>query len=222
MSCANLAASVGDAFINSGEIAQRRAENGARNAGGPAALANVITFTPGAAPAVVWTSGDVTVSAIQSNHIPGHASYLVSTPAGSVVIGGDASNDNGDPATRPFSTSEQVELLAQGADILVHSTIHPIFGPGGGSTFPPPIFNRQSTATDLGALADRAGITRFMLTHLIPATGAAAQGPFAVPGGGLRNRDWIRAVRDSGYRGKVTVGKDLITIRLPANKRVRR
>ena len=37
--------------------------------------------------------GDVKVSAIRSTHIPGHASYRVDTPAGSVVIGGDATND---------------------------------------------------------------------------------------------------------------------------------
>jgi ribonuclease Z len=83
----------------------------------------------------------------------GHASYRVTTPAGSVVIGGDAGNDIPKPP-RDSSTSAQVEALAEGADIVVHSTIHPIMGPEGGTKFPPPIYWRQSEASDLGAMAN--------------------------------------------------------------------
>jgi ribonuclease Z len=57
-------------------------------AGGPADLANVITFDPKEAPQVVWSAGHAKVSAIGSTHTAGHASYRVDTPAGSVVIGG--------------------------------------------------------------------------------------------------------------------------------------
>ena len=56
-------------------------------------LANVISFEPKNEPAVIWSSGDVKVSAVRSTHIAGHASYRIDTPAGSVVIGGDAGND---------------------------------------------------------------------------------------------------------------------------------
>ena len=66
----------------------------------------------------------MSVSAIRSTHIPGHASYRVDTPAGSVVIGGDAGNDVQDPQfppVRPYSTSDQVEALANGADVIVNS-----------------------------------------------------------------------------------------------------
>ena len=70
-----------------------RSEGASRGAGGPADLTNVITFEPKNEPQVVWSSGDVKVSAIRSTHIAGHASYRVDTPAGSVVIGGDAGND---------------------------------------------------------------------------------------------------------------------------------
>src|SRR5690606_10634426 len=96
------------------------------------------------------------VSAIRSTHIPGHASYRVDTPVGSVVIGGDAGNDKFAPP-RDSSTSAQVETLAKGADVIVHSTIHPLMGPDRDSGMPPPIYFRQSTSTDLGALAHRAG-----------------------------------------------------------------
>ena len=103
---------------------------------------------------MVWSSGDVKVSAIRSTHIPGHASYRVDTPAGSVVIRGDAGNDVLAPP-RSSSTSEQVEKLAKGADIVVHSAIHPIMGPDMGSGMFPYAYFRQSTATDLGAMAER-------------------------------------------------------------------
>jgi len=56
----------------------------------------------------------------------------VDTPAGSVVIVGDAGNDVPAPP-RSSSTSEQIEALAKGADVIVHSAIHPIMGPDKGS-----------------------------------------------------------------------------------------
>lgn len=215
LSCAKYAAAIGDAMIASGEMAQRLAENPKRLPGGPADLLNVMTFVPADAAAVVWTSGDVTVSAIRSAHIPGHASYRIDTPAGSVVIGGDAGNDVRKPP-RNSSTSAQVEGLAQGADILVHSVIHPVMGPDGSSGFPPPIYFRQSTATDLGSLSKRAGVGHLMLTHLIPPLGAPRQGPFPIEGGGLTTTDYVDAVREGGFQGDVTVGMDLATYRIIA------
>jgi len=85
LSCKKLAAHIGDTLIQSGEIAQRVGEDKTRLPGGPAELANVITFEPKDQPQAVWTSGDVKVSAIRSTHMPGHTSYRVDTPAGSVV-----------------------------------------------------------------------------------------------------------------------------------------
>jgi ribonuclease Z len=92
VSCRSFIAHIGDAYLRSGEIAQRRSEDKTRLPGGPADSVNVITFEPKDEPQVVWSSGDVKVSAARSAHIPGHASYRVDTPAGSVVIGGDAGN----------------------------------------------------------------------------------------------------------------------------------
>ena len=148
--------------------------------GGPAELVNLLTFEPKDEPQQVWSSGDVKVSAIRSTHVPGHASYRVDTPAGSVVIGGDAGNDKPAPP-RPTSTSDQVEKLAQGVDIIVHSTMHPVMGPDKDSGMPPPIFYRQSSATDLGSMAQRAGAKYLVLTHLGPPVGAST-GPLEDPG----------------------------------------
>ncbi|MGB6350723.1 MAG: MBL fold metallo-hydrolase, partial [Pseudolabrys sp.] len=182
ISCQKFTAHVADSFIQSGEVTQRHSEIKERTAGGPADLINTITFGAKDDPQIVWTAGDVKVSAIRSTHIAGHVSYRVDTPAGSVVIGGDAGNDVPLPP-RSSSASEQVERFAKGADVIVHSTIHPIMGPDKGSGFFPHAYFRQSNAFDLGAMAKRTGAKYLMLTHMIPPLGAEKQGPFKIPGG---------------------------------------
>lgn len=214
ISCEKFAAHIADAYLHSGEISQRRSEEKARPESGPAALINLISFQPGDEAQVVWSSGEVRVSAIRSTHIPGHASYRVDTPAGSVVIGGDAGNDVFAPP-RDASTSAQVEKLAKGADVIVHSAIHPVMAPGKGSNFPPPIYYRQSTSSDLGAMARRAGARHLMLTHLIPPLGTERHGPYKLPNGALSEADYRNSVQEGGFTGNIVVGTDLASIRLP-------
>jgi len=214
-SCRRYATHIGDAFLQSGEIAERRSEDNARLVGGPADLINMITFDPKDEPQVVWSSGDVKVRAIRSTHTAGHASYRVDTPAGSVVIGGDAGNDVLAPP-RASSTSDQVEKLAKGADIIVHSAFHPVLGPDRGSGFPPLSFYRQSLASDLGAMAQRVGAKHLMLTHLGPSLGAVIHNRWKVPGGPLTQADYRKAVEAGGFAGNTIVGTDLATLRFPA------
>ena len=216
MSCKNFVAHIGDPYIQSGEIAQRRAEDKRRPEGGPAAMATMLTFEAKNEPSTVWTSGDVKVTAIRSTHISGHASYRVDTPVGAVVIGGDAGNDKPAPP-RDASTSAQVEALAKGAQLIVHSAIHPVMGPDRDSGMPAPIFFRQSTASDLGAMAQRTGAKQLLLTHLIPTPGAAQQGAWKVPGGALTEASYIDAAKTGGFTGKTIVAADLVRVRLPAN-----
>lgn len=212
MSCTGYAEHIGDALIASGEMAQRLAENPKRLPGGPAELLDAQTFPLSDVPAEVWSMGDVTVSAIATRHVAGHASFRVDSPAGSVVIGGDAGNDTPAPP-RDSSTSAGVELLAQGADIIVHSVIHPVMGPDGSTGFPPPIYYRQSTATDLGAMAERTGSGHLMFTHLIPPLGAARQGPYPLPAP-LTEADYADAAKSGGFEGNIIVGTDGATLRL--------
>lgn len=217
MSCSKFMAHIGDPMLHSGEIGQRYAENKKRDPAGPAALVRLhlvdlpLPDKPGH---VVWQSGDVSVSAIGTAHIAGSLAYRVDTPAGSVVIGGDAGNSKPAPP-RDSSTSETVEALANGADVLVHSTMHPLFAPGKGSKFPPIAYNRQSNATDLGAMAERAGVKHLMLTHLIPSLNTASHGPYVIPGGPLKAQDFESTARNGGFEGKIYVGEDLLTLRLP-------
>jgi len=216
LSCRDYTVHIADAMIASGEIAQRIAENNKRHADGPAGLVELRTVglpLPSEPGAVVWESGDVVVMAIATSHIAGSLAYRVDTPAGSVVIGGDAGSST-PVSERESSTSEAVEILAAGADILVHSVIHPVFGPGNGSNFPAVAYLRQSSVGDLGAMAERAGVAQLLLTHLIPALNIASHGPFAVPGQPLTAADFEAQLRASGYKGEVHVGRDLLTIRL--------
>lgn len=215
LSCSGYVARIGEAFLASGEIAQRRAEDKSRLGGGPADIAKLVTFAPSNDPQLVWSSGDIKVSAIRSTHIPGHVSYRVDTPAGSVVIAGDAGNDTFAPP-RASSTSDQVERLAQGADIIVHSTMHPVMAPDRDSGMPPAVYHRQAGTGDLGAMAQRAGAKHLMLTHLAPAVGAVRHGPYKVPDGPLTDEHYVKVVRGAGFSGGVVVGRDLVTVRLPA------
>lgn len=218
LSCSGLVAHTADAMIESGEIAQRRAENNKRDSAGPAALAKLqLVPLPAETGTVVWKSGDVSVMAIAAVHIPGSLAFRVDTPVGSVVISGDAGHSKPKPP-RGTSTSEAVEALADRADVLVQSAIHPVFAPGAGSTFPPIAYFRQSNARDIGAMAERSGVRYLMLTHLIPSLDTATHGPYAIPGGGLNLSDFESAVRAGGYKGVVYVGQDLLTLRLPVTE----
>ena len=176
LSCKKFVAHIDDAYEQSGETAYRKVEGkGVYSPAGPVAGLNVITFNPKDEPQVVWKSGDVKVSAIRTTHIPGSAAFRVDTPAGSVAIGGDFSNDVEAPP-RKTSTSDEFEKLAKGVDVIVNTTIHPVLSPERGASTPPQVYYRQSNATDLGAMAQRDGAKYLMLTHLAPPIGASAQG----------------------------------------------
>ena len=217
MSCSAYLEHSGDAFLASGEIAQRHIENKQRDPAGPASIArlNAVAWSlPDQEGAVVWQRGAVSVRAIASKHIPGHLSYRVDSPAGSVVIGGDAGNSKSQPP-RASSSSEAVELLSQNADVLVHSVIHPVFAPGAGTKFPPVAYYRQSTAADLGSMAQRAGVEHLMFTHLIPALGVKSHGPFPLNSKPLSKAEFETAARSGNFTGEIYVGHDLQTLRLP-------
>jgi hypothetical protein len=83
---------------------------------------------------------------------------------------------------------------------------------------PPALYYRQSTATDIGAMAKRAGAKHLMLTHLMPPIGAERQGPWKIPGGALTDADYRKVVQHSAFAGKIVVGTDLTSIRLPRSK----
>ncbi len=215
LSCRKFVAHINDAYELSGETAYRKAEmKGVVDPAGPVAGLNLITFDPKEEPQVVWSSGDVKVSAIGTAHIPGSVAFRVDTPAGSVAIGGDSSNRIPAPP-RKTSSSDELEAIAKGADVIVNTAIHPVLSPESGASTPPPVYYRQSNATDLGSMAQRAGAKVLMLTHLAPPIGASMQGTVRIQGGPLSAADYEKAARDGGFTGQVVVGGDLARVRLP-------
>lgn len=220
--CKKLVANIGAPVVLSGEIAQRLSENPGRNAGGPSAITKVKELK-GAhnTPAHAWSknvsSGRVDVSYIRVNHIPGSIAYRVDTPAGSVVIGGDATNEK-PIALRKTSTSDNVALLVKTpspANVFVHSATSNILAPGSG--YPPRFFERQSTAEDLGTLAKASNVQYLMLTHLIPAIGSNKAGP-SILKSALTADDWKNEAAKTGFpRSNVIVGPDRTSLTLSNN-----
>ena len=67
------------------------------------------------------------------------------------------------------------------------------------------VLSYHADTVALGALAERAGVPHVLLTHLIPPPeDDADEAAFAAD------------LRDGGYRGAVTVGRDLVTVTVPA------
>jgi ribonuclease Z len=104
----------------------------------------------------------------------------------------------------------------QGVDVIVHSNTHPVMGPHRDSGMPPPIFYRQSTTSDLRAMAQRVGAKHLMLTHMTPPPGAPTQGVWKVPDGPLTEASYRQAAQGGGFTGNVVVATDLVSVRLPS------
>lgn len=150
-------------------------------------------FDAGPEPTVVWSRGDVAVSAVTVHHEPvvPAVAYRVDTPDGSVVVSGD---------TR---VCDEVEALARGADVLVHEAarIRALAPQLAGTRFER-IFDYHADSVELGALAARAGVPMLVCTHLIP----------SVPVGAFEGfRD---DVREGGYEGRLCVAEDRLRVRV--------
>ncbi|MCU1396663.1 MAG: Hydrolase [Ilumatobacteraceae bacterium] len=155
---------------------------------------DVRAFVPTSEPATVWTSDDgaVTVDAIAVHHEPvvDAVAYRVTTPTGIVVISGDT------------VVCAEVERLSNGADVLVHEACRTtalrdlIAG-----TRLEAIFGYHADTVPLGGLAERAGVAHVLLTHLIPPPGTEAA-----------EAEFDADLRLGGYTGRVSVGRDLMTV----------
>lgn len=149
-----------------------------------------------ATPAEVWRSpcGRVGVEAVRVRHEPVEQAvgYRISTPDAVIAVSGD---------TR---VCEEVAGLAAGADVLVHEACRSsaLAEYVTGTPFET-IFSYHADTVALGAMAERAGVPHLVLTHLIPAPDSPEQ-----------EAEFEDEVRKGGFRGRVSVGHDLLTIRL--------
>ena len=141
----------------------------------------------------------VRVSAILVPHGPVFPSFAFrfDTDAGSVVVSGD---------TR---ASDNVVRLARDADILVHEVLDLEFYERLG--VPAPLLEHfkqgHTLTTEIGALAQRAGVHTLVLSHLVPSNPAL-----------LSDAEYRHKCRQ-GFDGRVIVGNDLDRIAFPRARR---
>jgi ribonuclease Z len=147
-------------------------------------------------PHVVWrdTESGLSVTAVAVHHepVPDAVAYRVDSPDGSVVISGD---------TR---VCREVEDLSRGADLLVHEVCRrqAMKAAIAGTVFEN-IFSYHADSVELGEMAERAGVPRLVLTHLIPQ-----------PNDESDEAAFAADVRQGGYTGDLTVGRDLMSFRV--------
>jgi ribonuclease Z len=153
-------------------------------------------FDAPAVPTSVWVSGDgaVRVDAVAVHHEPvaDAVAYRVTTPDGVVVISGD---------TR---VCDEVFSMAAGADVLVHEICRKraMSRSVAGTPFES-IFDYHADSIEVGAFAERHSVRHLVLTHLIPS-----------PRTDEEAAKFERDVREGGYTGVLTVGRDLTTVTL--------
>ncbi|MEU0134104.1 MBL fold metallo-hydrolase [Streptomyces sp. NPDC006296] len=149
-------------------------------------------------PAEVWRSpcGRVGVQAVRVRHEPVEQAvgYRITTPDGVVVVSGD---------TR---VCEEVAALSAGADVVVHEACRSsaLAEFVEGTPFET-IFSYHADTVELGAMAERVGVPHLVLTHLIPEPTSPDQ-----------VAAYEADVRRGGFRGRLSVGHDLLTVTLPA------
>jgi ribonuclease BN (tRNA processing enzyme) len=144
---------------------------------------------PAMDPFLVFEDDRVRVSAILVPHGPVFPSFAFrfDTDQGSAVFSGD---------TR---ASDNIVRIAQGADVLVHEVLDLEFYEALG--VPPPLLEHfkqgHTLTTEIGALAERAGVDKLVLSHLVPSNP------------GLFSDDQYLRKCSVGFSGKVHVGNDL-------------
>lgn len=155
--------------------------------GRPALAVDWRPFTGSREPEVVWASDGVEVSAVLVEHAPVESAvaYRVAHAGRSVVISGDT------------IVCPAVEEMAEGADLLVHEAA---LAQGADHGVAKAVFDYHADPRELGALAERAGVRKLMLTHLLPPPATDAE-----------EAAFRAAVREGGFRGELVVGHDLIT-----------
>jgi ribonuclease BN (tRNA processing enzyme) len=146
-------------------------------------------------PAVVLDGRGVRVRTVAVTH--GHAvpafAYRFDTADGSVVFSGDT------------TVNDDLIALAQGADILVHhvADLGYLEQQGWAGAALDRMAGLHTDVTEVGGVAERAGVGELILSHYLPAEPGA-----------ISEQDWAeRAGR--GFSGRTTAGRDGLRRTLP-------
>lgn len=141
-------------------------------------------------PILVAQFGEVTVSAIAVEHDPvvPAVGYRIDTPDGSVVISGDT------------AVCRQIGDLSRDVNVLVHEAIR-AEGLANLVSDPEALLAYHSECSQVGSMAQRAGVKQLVLTHLVPPPDTPEEiSAFEMD------------VRSGGYRGDLVVADDLTTV----------
>ncbi len=138
---------------------------------------------------IVFREGDVRVLAAPTDHAPVQPTvgYRIEDGGRSVVIAGD---------TVPC---EGLDLLAAGADILVHTVVRRDQIEAFGLPRLIDVLDYHSAVADAAATAERAGVGTLVLTHMVPPVQPGCE------------REWIDQAA-SEFGGEVMLAEDLTTI----------
>jgi ribonuclease BN (tRNA processing enzyme) len=146
-------------------------------------------------PVAVFDDGVVRVTAVAVTHgraIPA-LGYRFDTADGSVVFSGDT------------TVNDDLIALAQGADILVHQVADLGYLERHG--FTGPALERMAAlhtdVTQVGGVAERAGVRELILSHYLPAEPDA-----------ITDAEWAERARQ-GFSGRTTAGRDGLRRTLP-------
>jgi ribonuclease BN (tRNA processing enzyme) len=137
----------------------------------------------------------VRVTAALNDHPPIRHSfaYRFDTDDRSIVISGD---------TR---YSPNVVKLAKGADVLVHEVVSREFWERPDAPQPPDVVRHilasHTEASEVGRVAEEAGVSTLVLTHYVPTEGPGAP----------TDHQWVAEVRRR-FKGRVIAGSDLMEI----------
>ncbi len=143
-----------------------------------------------AEPVPVARFGEVTVSAVAVEHDPvvPAVGYRIDTPDGSVVISGDT------------AVCRQIGELSRDVDVLVHEAIR-AEGLSDVVSDPEALLAYHSECSQIGSMAQQAGVRQLVLTHLVPSPDTPEE-----------MAAFEKDVRSGGYRGNVVVANDLTTV----------
>ncbi len=144
---------------------------------------------------MVFDDGGVRVSAVEVTH--GHAvpalAYRFDTADGSVVFSGDT------------TVNDDLIALARGADILVHQVadLGYLARHGWSGAALQHMAGLHTDVTEVGGVAERAGVGELILSHYLPAE------PDAVSAA-----DWVQRA-GKGFSGRTVAGRDGLRRTLP-------
>ncbi len=169
-----------DAFDDQAFYSQAPSEAGSRPA------IEVQPFVPTLSQAEVARLGSWSITSVLVDHHPIEAAvgYRVSDGSHAVALSGDT------------AACEGMAQLARGVDLLIHEALNANEVRGG-------LLDWNASAESVGALAQRAGVTKLVLTHLLPP-----------PQTDEAEQQFVNQANAGGFQGPISIAVDLMRLSL--------